>query len=145
VHQATHAIGADRQIVRIPQPAQHLAHRVDDDRERQSSGVDDAVEVLALDQLHHEVEAALVIAIEVEHRHHVRVLHPRRQLRFTDEHLREDRVARRIGQHALDGDRALEALGADRVAAEHLRHAAHPQRRVEHVLPQPHAATALPG
>jgi hypothetical protein len=145
VHQAADAVGARRQVVCVAEAAQHLADGVDDDREWQAARLDDAVEVLALDQLHDEVEAALVVAIEVEDRHDVGVLHARRQLRLADEHVREGRVARRIGQHALDRDRALEAFGADGVTAEHLGHAAHPEWRVEDVLAEADGRGSLRG
>lgn len=91
--QTADAVGARGQVVGVAEAPQHLADRVDDDRERQAARLDDAVEVLALDQLHDEVEAALVVAIEVEDRHDVGVLHPRRQLRLADEHVSEGRVA----------------------------------------------------
>jgi hypothetical protein len=70
-------------------------------------------------------------------------VHPRRQLRLADEHLRERRVLRCIGEHALDRHRAREAFGPDRVRAKHLGHAASAERRIEHVLAEPHGAATF--
>jgi hypothetical protein len=140
--QAADAIGGEGQIVGVAQAAQHLADRVDDHRERQPARIDQAVEIAALDQLHHQVQAALVVAVEVEHRDDVRVLQPRGQLGLGDEHLGEGRVARGVGQDALDRHRPLEALGAHGVGTEHLGHPAHPQRGVEDVLAEPHLAVS---
>src|SRR5450432_4869219 len=73
--------------------------------------------------LHGDEVRALGLA-ELERLDDVRVHEQRRDLRLTNEHLRELGVARQRGQDALDDELALPALRPLDDGAEDLRHAA---------------------
>jgi hypothetical protein len=65
-----------------PSPRSTSTDHVDRHGPREPTGLEEPVEVATFDQLHHEVQPAVVAAIEVEHADDVRVLHPRGQLRL---------------------------------------------------------------
>ena len=85
-----------------------------------------------IDELHDE-EHVVALAREVEHAHDVAVLHADQELGLVDQALDEHVVVGELGEQALDRDRLLEAVVADRVAGEHLGHAAAPEQLAQHV------------
>ena len=67
MNDAAHTADAARQLMRIIQPAQELDREEDHERQGQWSGLEQAIEIGAGHQLHDEEQAALAVAIEVEH------------------------------------------------------------------------------
>jgi hypothetical protein len=114
------------QLVGVVEAAQHLRRDVERDRDREHPGVEELAQVDPADELHDEEVAALLVAVEVEHRGDVRVVQQRGHAGLVDEHLAERGVARQRRLDALDGDRPHEALGADQRGLEHLGHATAP-------------------
>jgi hypothetical protein len=113
-------------VGRVGDPAQDLGRDVDRDRDRQRPGVHQPPEIDAADELHDEEVAALLVAIEVEHRGDVRMVEEGRDARLVDEHLAEGGVAREGRLDALDRDRPRESLGAHQGGLEDLGHSAAP-------------------
>lgn len=77
----------------------------------------------ALNVLHHQEEAELVLE-DVDRPDHVGVAHARREPRFVEEHPHELRIGCQVRVHHLDGDDALEAAHAEDAPEVHGGHAA---------------------
>src|SRR6185503_3831826 len=85
--------------------------------------LDELAQAGAVDELHHE-EDVVALAREIEDAHDVAVLHADEELGFLDQAVDEDLVVGELGEQALDRDGLLKAVITDRVAGEHLGHAA---------------------
>ena len=94
-------------------------------------------------ELHRDVERAAGAA-EVVDADDVRVLEADRDLRLVDEHVDEVVVLDEVREDALDGDQALEPLGAEGLRLEHLGHAAHPDALEEEVFSELHLVAHEP-
>ena len=126
-------------IMHVAQAAQQLGDDVDRDRERDRAGADHAPQRHALDELHHQAEALLLIAGEVEHGDHVGVAQPGHDARLVDEHPCKVWIRGPLGQHALDGHIALEALRPPEVGTEDLGHASGADALAQLVLASAHS------
>jgi hypothetical protein len=126
--------------VHVRQRARHLTHHVQGDVQRDAlarahAAVPDLAQVLALDQLHGDVELAADVA-GVERRHQRRVRQAQHHLGLVEEAVGLGPI-RLLGDHLLDHAQLLEA--AD-LAARRQIDLAHPplgQRLEEHVLSEP--------
>jgi len=115
--------------MRVREPLAALGGDVDRDTGRQgAAALGGALAQLrhvgAGDVFHREEVLVLSRLAEVEHLDDVRVRELGDELRFRDEHLDELRVLREMRQHALDGERLLEAGGAAGLGLPDFRHAA---------------------
>src|SRR5262249_56683597 len=90
---------------------------------RGAAELEERVHVDAVDVLQHLERVAVGDAV-VEDRDHAGVVELARDPRLVEEHAPERRVDRVTLQEPLDGDAALEAVGAGRDRLEDLRHAA---------------------
>ena len=96
------------------------------------------VEVEPLDVLHRD-EEPVALAAEVEHLDDVRVVEARRELRLVDEHLRELRVRRELGEdllHDAEPRRAELGVRAGEVDLGHPALADEIEQRVAPELPR---------
>src|SRR5438309_2009592 len=83
----------------------------------------DLRERLAVDELHHDVEDAVLLA-EIEDVRDVRMLDARRDARLVEEHLLKARVVAELGLDRLDGVELLEVTLAAQPREPHGGHAA---------------------
>ena len=121
----------DHVLVRGLQPAEHLDADGRRERRRGQYVVHRAQrrevrERDALDPLHHDEEPRRVLA-EVVDLHDVRMVHGGRETGLLHEHRAVLFRVHQVPQDALDGHGTAEALGALKVGAPHLRHAALPR------------------
>jgi hypothetical protein len=97
------------EAVGLRQRAEDLAHDVDHAllAEREFV-VEQLQQVGTLDELHDDVEQVAALGAEIEHAHRVRMIEPRRRLRFALEQLDHLRAASQLEVEDLQRDRLLE-------------------------------------
>jgi hypothetical protein len=132
-------VGVNDRAARTPvcgvQTRRSSRHDVGRDAERQpalTARLEKLTQRWTVDELHDE-EHVVPVTSEIEHAHDVAVLHRDQKLRFFDQALDKHVVVRELGKQALDRDRLLEPVLSDRVAREHLGHAAAAQQVTEDV------------
>ena len=110
----------DAQVVRFTEGGEHLAQHVDDASEGQRPLlVRDAREVLAPQELHHEVRLPVLGPAEVEHGHRVRMVELARRARFGHEAQGRVLVRKEMGVDDFDGDGTAEGALLGTVDAPH--------------------------
>ena len=110
----------DAEVVRFGERREHLPEHVDDAAERERPFlVLDAREVLAAQELHDEVELAVLRLAEVDDADGVRVIEPARRARLGDEARRRVLFADEVRVDDLDRDRAPEVRLLGAVDAAH--------------------------
>ena len=148
VHDAERITVVERDVVRVLERVEQLAHDVRDHPQPPGLVVDEAKRRLQLEQahpidpLHHEVPSPVVLAL-VEDLHDVDVGQERREIDLGLEHALEARIAQvGIGDH-LDGHELVGPALARPSREPHLGHPAHADATDERVASE--ASTGLEG
>ena len=102
---------------------------------------EDLVEREAIDVLHHQ-EDALIVLLHIERGHHVGVVHPRGEAGLIEEHGDEIRLLGQVRVHRFDRDLTLESAGSDGAAEVDPRHPAGGDRTEDLVATNPEAHAA---